>query len=98
MYFPVDLDAPALGGLLSGITLNFEPISRQSEITLYAMNKSMETGYKLLRRRNYPVRLPYGEALLTAIAISILSYHYFQNREAIRPTYLRVLDKVVGQY
>ncbi len=31
-------------------------------------------------RRNYPVKIPYGECLLMAVSMAILCYHYFGNQ------------------
>lgn len=50
----------ALGGVIGGVTLNFEPVSRQSEIALFCFNKTLETLYNMAIRRNMPVRIPYG--------------------------------------
>lgn len=33
----------------------------------------------MLMRRGYNVRIPYGECLLMAVSMAILSYHYFNN-------------------
>jgi hypothetical protein len=73
-----------LGAVVASLTLNFEPVSRQSEIALFCLNKTMETSYNMLLRRKYPVRVPHGEALLLGLALAIISYHYFNNKESIR--------------
>lgn len=46
--------------IVSAFTLNFEPVSRQSEIALFCLNKTMETTYNMMIRRKYPVRVPQG--------------------------------------
>jgi hypothetical protein len=48
------------GAILSALTLNFEPVSRQSEIALFCLNKTMETTYNMMVRRKYPVQIPHG--------------------------------------
>ena len=65
-----------VGGFLGGVALMFETKGRQAEIALYCVNKSIETVYSLLRRRNYPVRIPYGECLLVGVATGIICYLY----------------------
>ena len=82
--FKVNLVSCTFGAIVAALTLNFEPISRQSEIALFCLNKTMETSYNMMVRRNYPVQIPHGDALLTAVGLAIISYHYFNNKEAIR--------------
>jgi hypothetical protein len=47
-------------------------------------------------RRNYPVRIPYGECLLVGVAVAIICYHYMDCPESIRENYKKVLDKLLG--
>ena len=47
-------------------------------------------------RRNYPVRVPHGDALLVAISLAIIGYHYFNNKKAIRDNYLNMMDKLLA--
>lgn len=78
------------------MTLSFEPVSRQSEIALYCLNKSMEVCYLLGRRRNWPIRVPHGECLLMLVATGVICYHYMNNRDSIRDSYLKVMDKLLA--
>lgn len=48
------------------------------------------------KRRNYPVKIPYGECLLIGLAISIICFHYADCPSAIISNYQRVLEKVLG--
>lgn len=50
----------------------------------------------MMIRRNYPVKVPHGDALLTAISLAIIAYHYFNNKKAIRDNYLKMLDKLLS--
>lgn len=34
----------------------------------------------MMIRRKYPVHLPFGEGILYAIGVSVISYHYFNNK------------------
>ena len=86
----------SVGAFIGGITLVFEPPGRQSEIALFCVNKSMETLYNMALRRNYPVRIPYGECLLMGVAIGIICYHFADCPEAIRENYLKVLNRLLG--
>ena len=96
MYLFVIMQVSCMfGAIVASLTLNFEPISRQSEIALFCLNKTMETTYNMIVRRRYPVQVPHGDALLTAIALAIIAYHYFNNKEAIRDNYLKMLDKLL---
>jgi hypothetical protein len=52
--------------------------------------------YKKMRRRNYPVRLPFGSGIMFAFGLALISYHYFNNKEAIKDNYLSLLDKILG--
>ena len=45
----------------------------------------------MARRRNYPVRLPYGEGILLGFSVAIILYYYAGYPRAIRKTYLTVL-------
>jgi hypothetical protein len=85
-----------LGAIVGAFTLNFEPVSRQSEIALFCLNKTMETSYNMMVRRKYPVRVPHGEVLLVAVSLAIISYHYLNNKESIRDNYVKMLDKVLA--
>lgn len=49
----------------------------------------------MMVRRKYPVQVPHGDALLTAVALAIIAYHYFNNKNAIRDNYLKMLDKLL---
>jgi hypothetical protein len=94
MYHPYHSDSNFFGAIVGGVTLNFEPVSRQSEIALYCLNKSMEVCYLLARRRGWPVRVPYGECLLMVVASAAICHHYMNNRESIRESYLRLMDRL----
>lgn len=50
----------------------------------------------MMVRRKYPVQVPHGDALLTAISLAIIVYHYFNNKKAIRDNYLKILDKLLA--
>ena len=76
---------------MAGITLNFEPLGRQSEIALYTLNKSMEVTYNMATRRNYPVRLPKGECILNAVALAVLAFAYLSNAEIFRENYRKII-------
>jgi hypothetical protein len=56
----------------------------------------METLYNIGRRRNYPIRIPYGECLVMGLGAAIVCYHYSNCPESIRENYLKVLDKLLG--
>lgn len=45
----------------------------------------------MARRRNYPVRIPYGECLLFSSAIAIICYFYVDCPSAIKDNYMKVL-------
>lgn len=79
---------------MASTSLIFEPVSRQSEIALYTLNKSMEVVYNMGKRRGYPVKWPFGEGLLMSVALAVICYHYMNNPEAIKGNYLKVLNKV----
>ena len=86
----------AAGAILGGLALIFETKSRQAEIALYCVNKSIETAYSLLRRRNYPVGLPYGECILLGVATAIICYLYSDCHKAFESKYTKVLDRLIG--
>mgnify|MGYP000935789093 FL=1 len=84
-----------MGGIFASFTLVFEPVSRQSEIALYCLNKTMEVCYLMAKRRKWPVKIAGGESLLFAISAAIVCFHYINNPEAIRGSYLSVIDKLL---
>lgn len=92
-----DIEMFGLSAVFAGITLNFEPYGRQSEIALFTLNKSMETTYHLLTRRKWPIRICYGECLLMGVAMSILCFHYLNHRDAFRSNYLTLLDALLNE-
>ena len=51
----------------------------------------METLYNMGLRRNYPVKLPYGECLLVGASVAAICYHYVDCPGAIRDNYLKIL-------
>jgi hypothetical protein len=62
----------------------FEPISRQSEIALFTVNKSMEVLYNMALRRRWMVRVPYGECWLNAVAMAIIAFTYINDPQVWR--------------
>ena len=82
-------------GVLSGVTLLFEPRGRQMEIAMFTLNKSMEISYNLALRRNYPVRIRYCECLLTGVALAILCFVYALDADVYRPNYRKLIDKLL---
>lgn len=73
-----------------------EPISRQSEIALYTVNKSTEVLYNMALRRGMKVRIPYGECWLNAVSIAIICFTYINDPDIWRSSYRKVLDKFLG--
>lgn len=55
----------------------------------------MEVVYLLGKRRNLPITIPYGECIIMLIATGIISYHYMNNKESIRQSYLQVMNKLL---
>ena len=62
--------------MVASLTLLCEPVSRQSEIALYTLNKSTEVLYKMAKRRGYPVKIPGGEGILLALSLAVIAYHH----------------------
>jgi hypothetical protein len=54
------LESSVISSLVASPCLAFESPSRQAEIALYTLNKSMEVLYNLAQRRSWPVKVPYG--------------------------------------
>jgi hypothetical protein len=65
-----------ISGVLAGVSLIFEPISRQSEIALYTLNKSTEVLYNMAKRRKWLVKVPFGEGWLMAVSLAVICYSY----------------------
>ena len=95
MYSVTYLESNVLAALLASVTLLFEPMGRQSEITLYALNKGMELTHQMLARRGWPVRVPGGEALLVTVAMAAICFHYLLDPDIIKGNYRAVLDKLL---
>ena len=49
----------------------------------------------MARRRGWPVKVPFGEGILLSVALAVICYHYMANPEAIRGSYLAVLNKLL---
>jgi hypothetical protein len=81
--------------MVCSVTLWFEPISRQSEIALYTLNKSMEVAYNMALRREWPVKVPKGECWLVGVALALICYHHANCPQAIRQSYLSLLDRML---
>ena len=82
---------------LSGIPLVLENRGRQAEIALFTVYKTMETVYNMGRRRGWPVRIPIGNCIITGLALAIICHHYFNNSEAIKPSYRSVFDHLLNK-
>lgn len=82
--------------MVGGISLIFEPISRQSEIALFTVNKSMEVLYNMALRRKWKVRVPQGECWLNAVAMAIIAFTYINDPQVWREGYRKILDKLLG--
>ena len=81
---------------LGGASLIFEPRERQPEIALFIFTHSLQTMYNMAKRRNYPVKIPHGMCLIYIFSLSIICYHYFNNRKSLRRSYAQILDKILG--
>ena len=47
-------------------------------------------------RRNIPVRIPHGMCILYALSMSIICYHYFNNKETMKNNYVQFLDRLLA--
>lgn len=50
----------------------------------------------MAKRRNLPVKLPYGEVLIISISIGIIAFSFKDCPAAIRESYLKIIDNVIG--
>ena len=55
----------------------------------------MEIVYNLGKRRGLPVRLPSGNCIITATALCIICFHYFNNKEVIKESYVSLINKLL---
>ena len=83
-----------IGWLIGGL-LVLEPEGRQKEIAIFCFSKSMEMSWLIARRRGWPVTLPHGEAVMLVLALTIISFFYFDCPEAIRDAYKGVLNTLL---
>ena len=44
----------------------------------------MEVMYNMSRRRNYPVKIPYGECWLNAVAMAIICFTFLNDPDIYR--------------
>jgi len=69
-----------LAGFVCSLALLFESQGRQIEISLFTLQKGMENVYGIIGRRHSHFKIPYGECWLNAIAFSLITYHYLQDK------------------
>lgn len=81
---------------LAGLPLLVETPSRQAEIALFTFYKCMEIAYNLGRRRGMRVRVPWGNCTITGSALCLICFHYWNNRGAIKESYLALIDKLLA--
>jgi hypothetical protein len=55
----------------------------------------MEVTYNMAIRRKYPVRIPFGECWVNALAIAILTYVYMSDSSVFRDNYKKALDQLL---
>lgn len=95
-YYKFSSLSAAVGGFLGGAALLFEPESRQAEIALYCVNRTVETLYNIAKRRNYPVTIPNGECLIIGIAVGLICYLWVDCNKAFHSKYSKVLERLIG--
>lgn len=89
------VDCSTISAIVGSVSLCFEPIGRQAEIALFSLNKSMEVLYNFMRRRSYPIRIPYGECWLNAAALAIITYIYMNDCSIFREHYRKLIGKLL---
>jgi hypothetical protein len=80
---------------LGGIGLLFESSGRQAEFAIFGVYKNMEILYNMAMRRKMPVKIPAGNCVIAALALCVICYHYFNNKEVIKPSYANLIDKLL---
>jgi hypothetical protein len=86
-----------IGAAVGGLPLLFETSGRQAEIALFTMYNNFKTLYNEARRRNIRVRIPAGNCFITAFALCILCYHYFNDKSSIKRNYVTLMDKLLSE-
>lgn len=66
------------------MSIFFESPTRQMEISLYCFAKGWETAYGMLRRRNIPVRLPWGNCVLNGASLGLIMFLFIDCPDAFR--------------
>lgn len=95
-YYKFSSLSAAVGGFLGGAALLFEPESRQAEIALYCVNKTLETLYNIAKRRNYSVNFANGECLVIGISVGLICYMWVDCNKAFHSKYSKVLERLIG--
>lgn len=76
------------------MSILFESPSRQIEISLYCIAKGWETAYFMLKRRNYSIDMPCGNAFLNGFALAVLGFVFMSSPEVFRETYRRMFGLI----
>ena len=92
VYFIQHSGCNWISALVSSVTLLCEPKSRQMEIALFTLNKSMEVIYMMAKRRGYSFTIPFGEGLLLTSALTIICCHFFAHPEAFKGTSKQIMN------
>ena len=54
----------------------------------------MELGHQIAARRGWLLRVPGGEGLLAAVAMTAICFHYMLDPDIIKGNYRSLLDKL----
>jgi hypothetical protein len=83
-------------GALSSCTIFIEAQSRRGELTLYLLPRMLETVWRIMKKKGFPIRIKYFEVLIFAVAMAILTYFLHNDEKHIKPTYRSSLRMILG--
>ncbi|CAD8112016.1 unnamed protein product [Paramecium sonneborni] len=88
---------PALAASVACSALFLESEGRRQEIALFIFPKSLETAWRLLKKRGYVSSIKGWELFLFGLAMGIINYFYHYDDAAIKSTYLTIFKNFWGK-
>ncbi|CAI2380172.1 unnamed protein product [Moneuplotes crassus] len=85
-----------LAGVISFPGMFFEAPGRRTEMSLYFLSPFLESVWRWLDKRGYPVNIPNGEVYLFCTCVAIIMYCYERHPDTIKSTYRSLLSKLWG--
>jgi len=83
-------------GAMCALSLFIEESRRRAELAMYVLPKGLESAWSMMRNRGYVPFIPWGESVLSAIAMGMVMGTYQNDPQHLSGLVRRVLYQFVG--